>query len=289
MSGRWARGLPSSSCTRRPLISTTTTSFPSSTCWPSGCGSSTTTSAGVGGRRTASGPRTSPWSRRWTTSTGVRSHLGLDSVAVLGHSWGGVLAMDMPPATRNGSPTLILLKHRPGLAVGPSHLPAPPGPDPTAGTILDRMWSLAATAEFRAGDLDVEAEYYRIHYRPTLSAPDLLDRLVPRLRTNFTPEGVLAARPPRTAYDRPGQVARIRPHPGSAQRRRADPGPARRERLGSGRGGRADRRGDCRGSTVVLPGCGHFAYLEQPDAVARQIHDLFAAAPTAPPGPAGTV
>ena len=40
---------------------------------------------------------------------------------------------------------------------------------------------------------------------------------------------------------------------------------------------------------VVLPGCGHFAYLEAPDAVARQIHDLFAAAPTAPPGPAGTV
>ena len=219
----------------------------------------------------------------------VRRHLGLGSVAVLGHSWGGVLAMEYAARHPERLTHLILLNTAPASQSDHRtfrrHLDRirPPGD-------LDRMRSLAATAEFRAGDLDVEAEYYRIHYRPTLSPPDLLDRLVPRLRTNFTPERVLAARAIEDrlydqtwgspGYDLIPALRRVAV-PTLVLHGENDLVPVEvvvriAEAVAGAR-------------LVVLPGCGHFAYLEQPDAVARQIHDLFAAAPTAPPGPAGTV
>ena len=213
----------------------------------------------------------------------VRRHLGLDSVAVLGHSWGGVLAMEY--ATRHPD----RLTHLILMGTGPAshqdrqtfhrHLERirPPGD-------VERMRSLAATAEYRAGNLDVEAEYYRLHFRPTLPAPDLLDRLLPRLRANFTPERVLTARAiedrlyeqtwTSPGYDLLPALSRLTVPtlvlhsendfvPVEVVARIADAIPGAR--------------------LVVLPQCGHFAYLEAPDVVAHHIHDFVATAPTVPP------
>jgi proline iminopeptidase len=145
------------------------------------------------------------------------------------------------------------------------------------------MQSLAATAEYRAGDLDVESEYYRIHYRPALRAPELLDRLMPRLRANFTPERVLTARAiedrlyeqtwSSAGYDLLPTLRRLAVPtlvlhgeddfvPVDLATHVADAIPAAR--------------------LAVLPQCGHFAYLEAPDAVMQHVSELFAAAPTAP-------
>jgi pimeloyl-ACP methyl ester carboxylesterase len=138
-------------------------------------------------------------------------------------------------------------------------------------------------AGFRAGDLDVESEYYRIHFRPAFHAPELLERLMPRLRRNFTPERVRTARAiedrlheetwSSPGYDLLPKLRRLAtptlvlhgendfvPVQVAAHVAEAIPG----ARL------------------AVLPRCGHFAYLEAPDAVAQHVHELFATGSTDP-------
>ena len=55
------------------------------------------------------------------------------------------------------------------------------------------MREIASTPAFEQGDIDAEAQYYRIHFATTLD-PELLDNVIPRFRVNFTKESVVAAR-----------------------------------------------------------------------------------------------
>jgi proline iminopeptidase len=207
----------------------------------------------------------------------LRRHLGLESMAVLGHSWGGLLAMEYASRHPERLTHLILMNTAPGsyedLQLFRQHLRSirPVGD-------IEAMQSLEESAEFRAGNLEAEAAYYRIHYRPAVHAPELVDRLVPRLRLNSTPEQVLTARaiedrlyeqtwsaadydllPKLRHLDVPtlvihGEVDFV-PVEVSAHIAEAIPG----ARL------------------AVLPHCGHFSYLEAPDAVLQQVRELFEA------------
>jgi proline iminopeptidase len=212
----------------------------------------------------------------------VRRHFGLESMAVLGHSWGGVLALEYARRHPERLTHLILMNTAPvsraDLQVLRQHLQrVRPAGDAEA------MKSLAATAEFRAGDLDVESEYYRIHYRPALHAPELLDRLLPRMRANFTPQRVLTARAIEDRlYDEtwrsPEYDALLALHHlavptlvvhGENDFVPVDVAAHVAEAIPGAR-------------LVVLPQCGHFAYLEAPDGVEQHVRELFAAGPTAP-------
>ena len=123
----------------------------------------------------------------------IRRAFGLDSMAVLGHSWGCVLAMEY--AARHPEPIseLVLLNTAPGsradVRVLREHLARirPPGD-------AERMRAVAATDRFRGGDLDADEEYYRIHFAPALTDPAHLDLLLPRLRAHVDAEGVVTAR-----------------------------------------------------------------------------------------------
>src|SRR6478736_3528338 len=68
------------------------------------------------------------------------------------------------------------------------HLQSLPGRDVAA------MRALAESPAYRAGDLGVEAAYYRLHFSTTVARAELLERLLPRLRAHYTPEGVVLAR-----------------------------------------------------------------------------------------------
>jgi proline iminopeptidase len=203
-------------------------------------------------------------------------------MAVLGHSWGGVLAMEYASRRPERLTHLILMNTAPvshqDVQTFRQHLSRiRPAGD------VQAMHQLAATDGFRAGDLDIESEYYRIHYRPTLRSPELLDRLLPRLRTNFTPERVLTARAIEDrlynqTWSSPGYnlipalrrlaVPTLVLHgeddlvPATLAARVAEAIPTAR--------------------LTVLRQCGHFAYLEAPDAVVEHVRALFATAPTAP-------
>jgi proline iminopeptidase len=201
----------------------------------------------------------------------VRSHFGLESVAVLGHSWGGVLAMEYAIRRPDRVSHLILLDTAPASAGDWQFLREAFARRRPAGDV-EAMEAITATDAYQRGDLDAEAAYYRIHFRMTLRQPDLLDVLVTRLRSNYTADGVLLARAiehrlydetPRSAdWDmfpalRELDVPTLLLHgehdfiPVELAARIADAVPGAR--------------------LVVLPGCGHFTYLEAPERVFDEV------------------
>lgn len=124
---------------------------------------------------------------------GIRRHFGLESMVLLGHSWGGLLAMEYTTRHPHHVSHLILMNSAPAnhhdyVALRQHLADARPADD------LERMRSIGASAELRAGSIAAEAEYYRIYFRIAVPDPGLVDTIVARLRTNFDPETLLMAR-----------------------------------------------------------------------------------------------
>jgi proline iminopeptidase len=201
----------------------------------------------------------------------VGRRFGLESVAVLGHSWGGVLAMEYAIRHPERVSHLILMDTGPASADDWRVLREEfvRRRDPRD---QEEMNAIAATDAYARGDLEAEAEYYRRHFRMTLQQPELLEALVARLRANFTEDGVVLARTiEQRLYDEtsrePGwdllprlrelDVPTLLLHgerdfvPVELVARIADAVPGAR--------------------LTVLPGCGHFTYLEAPDAVYDEV------------------
>jgi proline iminopeptidase len=205
----------------------------------------------------------------------VRRHFALDRVAVLGHSFGGLLALEY--ATRHPERVSHLILMNPAPASGEDarafreHLRRLRQP-----ADLERMSDIGASDHYRAGDLAAEGEYYRLHFKVALLRSDLVDVVVGRLRTHFTPEDVLRARtiedrmydqtwntdgydlvPKLGALDVPTLVLHGADDfvPVALSARIAETMP--------------------RAQLVVLEDCGHFAYLEAPDALHEHILALF--------------
>lgn len=197
----------------------------------------------------------------------IRDWSRSDSVAVLGHSWGGLVAMEYAVRHPDRVSHLILMNTAPA-----SHadmlelrraLAASRSPEDVA-----RMTALISDPTYLRGDIDADAEYYRIHFRPALHRREHLDRVVGRLRAAFRPDGIVAARAiedslyaqtwSREAYDLIPRLRRLRvptlvihgDHdfvPLDIARHIASAIPGAR--------------------LLVLRDCGHFAYLEQPERV----------------------
>ncbi|MGZ4625757.1 MAG: alpha/beta fold hydrolase [Kineosporiaceae bacterium] len=196
----------------------------------------------------------------------VRAWLGLDAVAVLGHSWGGLLAMEYALRHPGRVSHLILLNSAPAshadwMLLREELRRRRPARD------VEAMAAAATDPAYARGDPAAEVDYYRYHFRIAV-APEHLERVVGRLRSTFTAASVLTARAIeerlneqtwlRPDYDLlPGlcrlDVPTIVVHgdrdliPLETARHVADAFP---------------------GATLhVLEGCGHFAYLERPVAV----------------------
>jgi proline iminopeptidase len=208
----------------------------------------------------------------------VRRRFGLESVAVLGHSWGGVLAMEYAVRHRERVSHLVLMDTGPASAgdwrVLREELVRRRDPRDQ-----EEMHAIAATDAYSRGDLQAEAEYYRRHFRMTLRQPELLEALVARLRVNYTEDGVVLARTiEQRLYDETSRsadwdlfpalreldVPTLLLHgehdfvPVELAARIADAVPGAR--------------------LAVLPGCGHFTYLEAPERVFEEVAGLCGAA-----------
>jgi proline iminopeptidase len=141
---------------------------------------------------------------------------------------------------------------------------------------VEAMTALAATDAFRRGDVETEAEYYRLHFKPALYRPEHVDLIVGRLRAHFTPETILLARAieerlyeqtwNREDFDLLPQLGELGAPtlvlhgeddfvPVEVAARVAAAIPAAR--------------------LVLLPRCGHFPYLERPDEVKQALTELF--------------
>lgn len=122
----------------------------------------------------------------------LRKFLHLETVAVLGHSWGGLLAMEYAIRHPQRLSRLILMNTAPA-----SHGDLVSFRETRRRAVagdLEEMAALAATDGYRSGDLETDAAYYRIHFRSTLRHPDQLEKVVQRLRSHLTPEGIRRAR-----------------------------------------------------------------------------------------------
>jgi proline-specific peptidase len=197
----------------------------------------------------------------------VRAYFQLESVALLGHSWGGLLAMEYALRHPERVSYLILLNTAPA-----SHddcalfLRERDASDPDA---VETLRVLEARPGFAEGDdLEARATYYRVYYGMTLRSPEPLDRLIENLQVGWTKEGVLKARAvgsklwhetyESTGYDLLLALTQLRiptlilhgdydfvPLACATHIAEAIPG----ARL------------------VVVPDCGHFSYIERPDEV----------------------
>ena len=123
----------------------------------------------------------------------VRAWTGSETVALLGHSWGGLLAMEYAIRHPERVSHLILMNTAPASHADMLALrrewTSRRGPEQS-----ERMTELASDPAYLAGDIDADAAYYRIHFGSTIRRRDQLDEVVRRLRLGFTPEGIVAAR-----------------------------------------------------------------------------------------------
>ena len=122
----------------------------------------------------------------------LREHFGLDELSLLGHSWGGLLAMEYATRHPDRVSHLTLMNSAPA-----SHADLLRFRETRSATEpenLAKMREISARQAYVEGDIGTEAEYYRVHFCSTLRRPELLDALVQRLRAHFSAADIIKAR-----------------------------------------------------------------------------------------------
>jgi proline iminopeptidase len=122
----------------------------------------------------------------------VRHYYNVDSVVLLGHSWGSVLALEYALRYPQRVSCMILLN------------PAPASTDhykqlrkewlEKRAVDMDRKKAIAESDAYKEGDPDAVTAYYRIHFRPALARPADFEKIIASFRSSFTKEGILKAR-----------------------------------------------------------------------------------------------
>lgn len=208
----------------------------------------------------------------------VRRHLGVEAPALLGHSWGALLALEYALRHPTHVSRLILMNPAPisadGLAIMRQSYRKQLGAD------MQRQQEIVESPAYREGDPEAVTARYRIHFKWALQRPADYERVITRMHAAFVQqgrEGILKARKvedrlvsdtwQRPGYDLLPKLHDLRiptlvlvgdhdfiPADLAARLARAIPG----------------------AKLVKLRDCGHFAYLESPDEVRRAVDGFFA-------------
>ncbi|HST04220.1 MAG TPA: alpha/beta fold hydrolase [Chloroflexia bacterium] len=205
---------------------------------------------------------------------GLRKHFQLDSVAVLGHSWGGYLAMEY--AIRHPDRVSHMILMNTGVASHEDYLLLQQELSRRKAPYREELNALLASAAYKGGDPDAVAQYYRIHFGTTIKQPHLLEGLIERMQIGFTKEGILRGWQVEEMlinetwlsgdcdlFPKLGQLSTptlvvhgdydVIPAECAARISQAVPG----------------------ARFVLLRESGHFAYMESPDQVRKEIADFF--------------
>jgi proline iminopeptidase len=122
----------------------------------------------------------------------VRQYFKLDSVVLLGHSWGTVLALEYAVRYPQRVSRMILMNPAPASADDYKQLRKEwleTRPDDTV-----RRKAIAASAAYQEGDPDAVTAYYRIHFKPAFARTEDYEKFMHRLTASFNKEGILKAR-----------------------------------------------------------------------------------------------
>ena len=123
----------------------------------------------------------------------VRATLGLESMALAGHSWGGLLAMEYATTHPDRLSHLVLLNTAPASHAGFSLFGDHLARIRAAGE-AELMQEIESTDEYLRGDVEAAAAYDRIHFAPAFAAPALVEELVSRLGARTDERGIVESR-----------------------------------------------------------------------------------------------
>lgn len=122
----------------------------------------------------------------------VRQHFQLESVVLLGHSWGTVLALEYAIRYPHRVSRLILMN--PGPASTDDYKQLRQDWLEKRPADMERRKAISATPAYLQGDPEAVTAYYRIHFRPAFELSENYEKFMTRLSASFTKEGVLKAR-----------------------------------------------------------------------------------------------
>ena len=122
----------------------------------------------------------------------VRQHYKLDSVVLLGHSWGTVLALEYALRFPQRVSGMVLMNPAPASTEDYKQLRKEwleKRPQDMA-----RRKGIADSAAYKEGDPEAVTAYYRVHFKPALARAEDYDKIITRMSASFTKEGVVKAR-----------------------------------------------------------------------------------------------
>ena len=122
----------------------------------------------------------------------VRQYFHLDSVTLLGHSWGTVLALEYALKYPEHVSHLILMNPAP--ASREDYVQLRKEWNEKRAEFVAQKKAISETAAYKEGDPEAVTAYYRIHFKPAFAQTEYYEKLIARMHADFTKEGVLKAR-----------------------------------------------------------------------------------------------
>lgn len=130
----------------------------------------------------------------------VRQHFQLASTAILGHSWGAVLALEYALRHPDRVSHLILMNPAPASAADVSILRRfylqKLGPD------MARQVAIVKTVAYQQGDPEAVSARYRIHFKPALARHEDYEKLMVTMKAGFVSQGKAGILKARAVEDR---------------------------------------------------------------------------------------
>lgn len=129
----------------------------------------------------------------------VRKYFHLESQALLGHSWGAVLALEYALRHPDRVSRMILMNPAPvsatDLVVFRKFYLQRLGAD------MDKQRAIVAGSAYQEGDPEAVAARYRLHFKPALARPADYERLMARMKAGFISQGKQGILKARAAED----------------------------------------------------------------------------------------